>query len=416
MDRQKDFLMSRITLRPACTYDLGRAGMRLAICDRDKRWLAETVETLAAEGVDVMARVLDVRLPQQLSQCFTEIDEALGDRLDVQGNVVGGTRRTDGWPRLAKANFNASIHSLSRGARERRWPTVPEGGQTFRRVGAAETEELHTQRSLEGWTHQPVPVIEGPLRPPDGALRSPGECPCDLSRSLKDRVVVDAQRHKPDSLSLLARQCFAGQKVVLRLRHAAQKRPTKGRMIPSNNTKLGVTLDDARRSPGYRDIGEKRGHKASAHHRTFQCRNDWLRTVDHVVHKITRLTHRSDAIGVVSSELLQLFESSGHPRPRPFPSDQNHPTLWIPIHRQPHLGEVMMHIEFRRIRVRSSEDDLEYPVHFSLELQTRKSRLQVIHGLHSSNESNTFQGPSRLLSGFSTPYTLRLVAGDFTPT
>ena len=37
----------------ACTVDLARAGMRVAVCDQDADLLAETVGALAAEGCDV---------------------------------------------------------------------------------------------------------------------------------------------------------------------------------------------------------------------------------------------------------------------------------------------------------------------------------------------------------------------------
>ena len=45
----------------ACALDLGRAGMRLALCDRNAELLAETQATLEAEGVEVLTEVIDIR-------------------------------------------------------------------------------------------------------------------------------------------------------------------------------------------------------------------------------------------------------------------------------------------------------------------------------------------------------------------
>ena len=99
----------------ACALDLGRAGMRLALCDRNAELLAETAATLTAEGVDVVTATLDARDPDALAAFF----DVAGDRLDVLVNVVGGTfnqrfeeSSPKGWDALIRTNFTWLLHSI----------------------------------------------------------------------------------------------------------------------------------------------------------------------------------------------------------------------------------------------------------------------------------------------------------------
>jgi NAD(P)-dependent dehydrogenase (short-subunit alcohol dehydrogenase family) len=101
----------------ACALDLGRAGCRLALCDRNEQWLSETEATLTAEGVDVLTAVLDAREEQQLTDFFAAVDERYG-QLDVLVNVVGGTfwgpfmeSNAKGWNALIRTNFTWLLHS-----------------------------------------------------------------------------------------------------------------------------------------------------------------------------------------------------------------------------------------------------------------------------------------------------------------
>ncbi len=102
----------------ACTYDLARAGVRLAVADRNAELLAETADVLAAEGIDLLTEVLDAREPEALARFFESADRFLGDRLDVLVNVVGGTRHelfADSTPRywdaVIRTNFTWLLHS-----------------------------------------------------------------------------------------------------------------------------------------------------------------------------------------------------------------------------------------------------------------------------------------------------------------
>lgn len=102
----------------ACTLDLGRAGVRLAVCDRNPDLLAETAGWLAEDGVEVLTEVLDARDPDALAAFFDRAAAYLGERIDVLVNVVGGTGRrafadsgARGWDAIIRTNFTWLLHS-----------------------------------------------------------------------------------------------------------------------------------------------------------------------------------------------------------------------------------------------------------------------------------------------------------------
>jgi NAD(P)-dependent dehydrogenase (short-subunit alcohol dehydrogenase family) len=99
----------------ACALDLGRAGMRLGLCDRNAELLAETVATLTSEGVDVVHATLDARDETALTDFFATV----GDELHVLLNVVGGTfsqpfeeSTPKGWDAIVRTNFTWLLHSI----------------------------------------------------------------------------------------------------------------------------------------------------------------------------------------------------------------------------------------------------------------------------------------------------------------
>jgi NAD(P)-dependent dehydrogenase (short-subunit alcohol dehydrogenase family) len=81
-------------LGQAIALDLARAGMHLAICDRDADALEETATEAREIGARVVDGVLDVRDSDALS-AFFEIADGAFETLDVLVNVVGGTFRSD---------------------------------------------------------------------------------------------------------------------------------------------------------------------------------------------------------------------------------------------------------------------------------------------------------------------------------
>jgi NAD(P)-dependent dehydrogenase (short-subunit alcohol dehydrogenase family) len=105
-------------LGQACAIDLGGAGMRLALCDKDAAALETTASAIADGGAEVMTGVLDARDPEALAAFFAQVDEHYGGQLDVLVNVVGGTfhqafeeSSPRGWDALIRTNFTWLLHS-----------------------------------------------------------------------------------------------------------------------------------------------------------------------------------------------------------------------------------------------------------------------------------------------------------------
>jgi NAD(P)-dependent dehydrogenase (short-subunit alcohol dehydrogenase family) len=102
----------------ACATDLGGAGMRLALCDKDAASLESTASAIVDAGAEVMTGVLDARDPEALAAFFAQVDGHYGGQLDVLVNVVGGTFHQSfeessprGWDALIRTNFTWLLHS-----------------------------------------------------------------------------------------------------------------------------------------------------------------------------------------------------------------------------------------------------------------------------------------------------------------
>ena len=110
-------------LGEASAVELGAAGVRLALCDRDEAGLAATAAKIEALGGEVVAStVLDARDPEALAAFFGRCDEVFDEGLDVLLNVVGGTFRAPfdesspkAWDTLMRTNFTwlLSAHQLA---------------------------------------------------------------------------------------------------------------------------------------------------------------------------------------------------------------------------------------------------------------------------------------------------------------
>lgn len=105
-------------LGQACVNDLGGAGMRLALCDKDATALESAASSIADAGAEVMTGELDARDPEALAAFFAQVDEHYGGQLDVLVNVVGGTFHQSfeessprGWDALIRTNFTWLLHS-----------------------------------------------------------------------------------------------------------------------------------------------------------------------------------------------------------------------------------------------------------------------------------------------------------------
>jgi len=91
--------------------DLARAGMRVAICDRDGDALREAGPALAEVASDSLAFHADVRDPDAVAAFFEAVDERFG-RVDVMVAVPGGSfvaplmaTRPKGWDAVIRQNF-----------------------------------------------------------------------------------------------------------------------------------------------------------------------------------------------------------------------------------------------------------------------------------------------------------------------
>jgi 3-oxoacyl-[acyl-carrier protein] reductase len=109
-------------LGAAIALDFARAGVDLALCDRDEPALERTVAEARETGVTVISEVFDVREPEALRRFFEALDETFG-RIDILVNVVGGTFRADfvttnpkGWDTLIRTNFLHVLHATQMAA------------------------------------------------------------------------------------------------------------------------------------------------------------------------------------------------------------------------------------------------------------------------------------------------------------
>jgi 3-oxoacyl-[acyl-carrier protein] reductase len=93
------------------TRDLARAGVHVAVCDRDAEALATIEPQLSELPVTSLLRHVDVREPEAVAHFFDEIDETFG-RVDVLIDVPGGgfvtplmNTNAKGWQAIIRQNF-----------------------------------------------------------------------------------------------------------------------------------------------------------------------------------------------------------------------------------------------------------------------------------------------------------------------
>lgn len=103
----------------ACTLELGRAGMKIAVCDRNADLMAETEALLKGEGIEYKSAVFDVRDEERLKTFFDDVDKAFGDELHVFVNAVGGAFKQPfvdsvpkGWDAIIRINFTWLLHAI----------------------------------------------------------------------------------------------------------------------------------------------------------------------------------------------------------------------------------------------------------------------------------------------------------------
>src|SRR5215216_4375683 len=77
----------------ACALDLARAGVDIALVDRDEPRLRECQDMVTACDVACVAEAFDVRDAERMTRFFELVDRELGPAVDILVNVVGGTFR-----------------------------------------------------------------------------------------------------------------------------------------------------------------------------------------------------------------------------------------------------------------------------------------------------------------------------------
>lgn len=106
--------------------DFARAGMRVAVCDRD----ANAIDAVRAEfeslGADTLLTRADVREPDQMQNFFAAIDQAFG-RLDVLVDVPGGgfvaplmETNAKGWNAIIRQNLTYVFDTTQRAVQRMR--------------------------------------------------------------------------------------------------------------------------------------------------------------------------------------------------------------------------------------------------------------------------------------------------------
>jgi len=110
-------------LGEASAVELAKAGVTLALCDRDEVSLQATIQAIEAAGGEVaVSEVFDARDAEALSAFFDRCDKAFSNKLDILVNVVGGTFRGNfadstpkAWDALMRTNFTwlLSAHHLA---------------------------------------------------------------------------------------------------------------------------------------------------------------------------------------------------------------------------------------------------------------------------------------------------------------
>jgi NAD(P)-dependent dehydrogenase (short-subunit alcohol dehydrogenase family) len=98
-------------LGQAIALDLARAGVDLALADRDSDALVATATQATDAGVRVFATAFDARDPERLTTFFGDVGREY-EHVDILVNVVGGTfhqrfedSTPNGWDALIRTNF-----------------------------------------------------------------------------------------------------------------------------------------------------------------------------------------------------------------------------------------------------------------------------------------------------------------------
>ena len=217
------------------------------------------------------------------------------------------------------------------------------GGDAFLHFRPGKAEEFQRQRSIERWPRHAQPVVQAVFGPAQRALRAGREFACHFQRLGLQFRFFTAERHQPDPLGLLAAHLFAGQQVVLGLRHPAQQRPHDGGMVPGRDAEARMPVDDPRVLCGDRNIRQQPDHQPRTDRRPVHCGHHDLRAVDDVVDNVARLApHALPYCGVVGDVLHQRQVATGGKSPAGA-ADDGHAHLGVAIDVAPDVGKLAVH-------------------------------------------------------------------------
>lgn len=103
--------------------DLARAGLEVAVCDRDPDAVADITPRLGELPVKTLVRRADVREPEAMAEFFAEIDDTFG-RIDVLVDVPGGgfvaplmSTNAKGWQAIIRENFTYVLDTTQHAVR-----------------------------------------------------------------------------------------------------------------------------------------------------------------------------------------------------------------------------------------------------------------------------------------------------------
>jgi 3-oxoacyl-[acyl-carrier protein] reductase len=133
--------------------DLARAGVHVAVCDRDADAVAEVTPLLTEMPVKTLVRHADVREPEAMEKLFAEIDETFG-RLDVLVDVPGGgfvaplmATNTRGWQAIIRQNFTYVLDTTQHAVRRMR---AQGGGGSIIYITSVEGHRAVPNRAVYG--------------------------------------------------------------------------------------------------------------------------------------------------------------------------------------------------------------------------------------------------------------------------
>ena len=231
-------------------------------CPRRRRWRRSRWSAWPGRSRPASAStaVVDLEAGEYVAICFIPVGTVSFDGPPPEGPphmMQGMVARAHGHlirPERATAGAHSAVGPVNRGARFSRWEARPSRG-----VGPAEAEELVGQRGVED--RPTAPGTSGSASASSSGSptgRRSASVHGHLERPVLHLVVVDAQRHEPDALGLLAGERVAREQVVLGLGHAAQQRPADRGVVAGGDAEAGVAVDDAGGAADDRDVGEER--------------------------------------------------------------------------------------------------------------------------------------------------------------